>query len=327
MILEIIPKDTIKNLEDSLKSYFFKRSKNLVPIKTSKELQNQLINIQSHSMLSFFQETKDPCQSEIFCYIQSLYDKFGCYLDSNENEFQEGLKGNFQSRVFELIIANLINQSGYELKDNTSVAYKKGKKSAAPDLWTDSFFIECKTNNSSFLHDWDKLLPDFDKYFYIVKQIHKRRNIAQYEHPCASLAQIWPYFSSEEIENIAWVLGHPVTNLYETIGNWILLNHHIRCYFEHVIPDVLKQQLNEINIKRTDSRKIDYKFISRRIIESILEKIQKKYFQDNRGIIAISVSFIIQGLQLSERETKNLIEYFCKNYSNVFLEIINNKNS
>ncbi|HBD9270698.1 TPA: hypothetical protein KLD22_003167, partial [Legionella pneumophila] len=71
----------------------------------------------------------------------------------------------------------------------------------------------------------------------------------------------------------------------------------------------------------------DYKFISRRIIESILEKIQKKYFQDNRGIIAISVSFIIQGLQLSERETKNLIEYFCKNYSNVFLEIINNKNS
>lgn len=327
MIFKIISKDTIRNLEDSLKSYFLNRSKNLLSIKTSKELQNQLIIIQSHLMISFFQETKDSCQSEIFDNIQSLYDNFGCYLDSNEKEFQEGLEGNFQSRVFELIIANLISQSGFELVKNASIVHKKGKKSATPDLWSDGFFIECKTNNSSLIHDWDNLLPYFDKYFDVVKQILVKRNTSQYEHPCISLAQIWYVFSGEEIESMALRLGSPIANLDKTISEWILLNHHVRCYFEHLIPNELKQQLNEINIKRTDSRKIDYQFISRRIIDSIVEKIQKKYFQDSRGILAISVSFIIQGLQLSEQETKNLVEYFCTNYFNILLDIINNKNS
>lgn len=324
-----ISKDEVANLEDLLKHYFLQRSSSNPSIKKDRQLQNKVIKTQSGLMLDFFKNTKDICQSEIFNEIKQLYENYSVYLDSDGPEFFEGLKTNFPSRIFELVIAHLSDQSGYTLKKTKpNLLEKKGQHKAKPDLWIDDFFIECRSNNSSFLDDWDKSLPYFDKYVEIIKYILAIRASKNYEHPCVPIAQVWDGLSKQEI---GWMAGkldlspNKIDLVLNTLNEWVLLNHHIRCYFEHLIPKELQTKLNEINIKRTDSRKIDNSFISKRIVESLIDKLQQNYFKENYGIIALSTAFLIPGLQLSVTETHALLDYFKKYYENIVIEVISKK--
>ncbi len=327
---------TIKKQEGSLKDDL------LAFYNISNKIQNRIITLENYRALQFFSETEESFQKEIFEEINSLYEQFISYLDSDETEFLNGLKTNLPSRVFELVVADLTTRSGYELMDRakkpqsmeTADVVKKGVTPSKPDLWTKNFFVECTSINASFMADWCNLLPKFDSYWTVAKDIlQKRTSKKYYDEPILiSIDQIWPLLRKQDIEAIALRLqldsALPSNIIRKILENWIVLNRHIKCWHAHLVPQKLLDRLSEININGLASiSPHDYPFISKRIVKALTDKLQNKYFQEGHGIIAISTSVITQGLPLSEVETQNLVGYFCSNYEGLLLEAIGQQES
>ncbi len=293
-----------------LKEYFLRRSQ-----PRDKKLQNKIIKVQSHRTLQFFEETTDPLYSEISNEIEVLSKNYNCFLDSDQDQFDNGLKTNLPSRVFELIIADLIMRSGYSLE-------KRTRKNGMPDLSANVFFIECTSVNSSFFCDWDKQLPCFDEYYRIIQCLREKRRCNPDEPPGILINQVLGELPRDEIKKMADELQCSTENVQQNIMDWISLNQHISCYYREFIPTELQLKLSEININILGTRKIDYLFISKRVVKCIVDKVQKNYFQKDQGMLAISISFTTPGLQLSVKETDYLIKHLNENYEKYCLELI-----
>lgn len=315
--------DELNKKDKSLKEYFLSRQQNNKTQLEPKELSQKLGEIESLRMLNYFSESHQGHPKDIYDEIIELKNKYTNYLDSSDQEFDNGLKSNFASRVFELIITKLIDESGFNLITNPNQARSRKNIAHYPDIYFDDSFIECRLNNSSFLYDWDKLLPDFDKYEAVLEQVLKTRSLQDYEHPCSSIAEIWHSLDNKQIENWGDKLGCQPSEVHDKLNDWVLLNHHIRCYWNSFIPVATQNRLDRLNIKRTSSRNIDYEFLGKRVIQSLFDKVSKGYFQSTKkGYVAISTTFLIPGLQLSENETVKLVDFLSKNYHKLYYEVM-----
>lgn len=315
--------DEINEKEKGFEQYFLARNQNSIVQLKQKELSQKIVNIESLRMLHHFMESQGDRSKDIYDELIRLKAKYMSYLDSSEQEFNKGLKLNFVSRVFELIIAKLIDNSGFKLITNPNQIKNRKNKNDCPDLYFDESFIECRLNNSSFIYDWDRLLPKFDNYCSVLHQILKIRNIQGYEYPCITIAQTWPLITKAQLENFAETLDCSLIEVHDKLNNWVLLNHHIRCYWDNFVPEETQSKLEQLNIKRTSSRAIDYDFLGKRVILSLFEKLSKSYFQGTRkGYVAISTTFLIPGLHLSESETIRLISYLSDNYIKLCSEVM-----
>ncbi|MFO8742149.1 hypothetical protein SC610_09315 [Legionella pneumophila serogroup 1] len=314
--------DELNKKDKSLKEYFLSRQQNNKTQLEPKELSQKIVEIESLRMLYYFSKSHQGHPKDIYDEIIELKNKYTNYLDSSDQEFDNGLKSSFTNRVFELIIAKLINESGFKLITNPNQAHSRKNKDHCPDIYFDDFFIECRLNNSNFLYDWDKLLPDFDKYEAVLEQVLKKRSLQDYEHPCNSIAQIW-HLLDKQIENWGDKLGCQPSDVHDKLNDWVLLNHHIRCYWNSFIPEETQNRLDRLNIKRTSSRNIDNEFIGKRVIQSLFDKVCKGYFQSTKkGYVAISTTFLIPGLQLSEKETAILVDFLSNNYQKLCYEVM-----
>lgn len=309
-----ISESQIKEKEDSFKNNILKDKE------ITSSVQNKIILIESLATIRFFLTTDNHYQNEIFDTISFWFEEYSIYLDSNENEFIEGCLTNFSSRIFELFIANLITKEKLQIPTSNNNPRKKKRPDDKYDFLTEDFFIECTSVNTSFITDWCNLLPKFDIYYKFFKEISKGKN--------SLLNYLIENIHPDELSNISKQLEIEETLSREEkikiFKKWLFLNSFVKHYHPKLIPDNYFKKISKLNNSEYhENSPKDYIFISKRIIKKLIEKIQKKYFQQQPGILAISVAFVVQGLQLSLNETEELVVCFVDNYQKFLTEELN----
>lgn len=270
------------------------------------------MTIRNYAHLKMYQDHRKD--NEFREAINNLYKIFFNFIDLNKNAFSTNYIGN----IFELAMANLVSKMS-KLKE-------REKREGLPDLefiYNDTdYILECITKCPTYMDEYAQLLPNFDNYFKLAKffyekneQLKKRESLDWNYEWHYVIKNIWWHCDSKEQQGIKplidTLLGNSsyrldqeiVTQVIPSLERWIFINWHTCIDFTEFISEEHLENLKSISIPPKNEfgtqlpsadTKIVIEFQSRtikRIAQAIVEKLQKKYCEDNnRIVLAVSIA-------------------------------------
>ncbi len=276
------------NEQNTLKKYFYDRYQSSIPV--DNKLQLKWINVyQSYSTYQGFQGDE---RKEERARVNELYSRYSRVLDTNPNELQKRFPREAWQFIFELAMAEFLSR-------NRDI--KLIEKATPPDLVfshkNTHYFLECTTAASSMMNQYDQLLPRFDCFFRIAQFFHNQSLTKPWY---LNIMEIWKDFlfrKKTEFQEVLIGNDGAVVNVNE-FQEWFFLNSYACLYFKKVILDEILQMLESIcfPMNMVLNQFLDMNFVISRIARKIVDKLKNSYFEEKKGIIAISFSMLAPGI-------------------------------
>jgi hypothetical protein len=170
------------------------------------------------------------------------------------------------------------------------------------------YYFECATRSPSQMDKFYELLPDFDQYHRVAEILKNKHdkliqqslliNTACYLDIITPL--IWNEMDNDEklkVKEIFTPLGASTEkDIISKINDWIYFNRYACLYFRDLIPEDLWKKYKDIDFPINSlpgrSNQInDCIFALDRIVEKIIDKLKKQYFDENLPVVlAISIT-------------------------------------
>lgn len=218
-----------------------------------------------------------------------------------------------------------------------------------------TYYLEATTRDSTILIDYIiKHLPRFDDHFEIAKIFHQANEDFKEKRPGWQQEWHWSIYVYQEVwrsldstkqdfikEKLQLSTQYLEGKHLEEFTEWVAHSQIITADFEIILPEIIKQKLSEIKLNgfldsggvkinhlpsSNNSDRVNFqKILARLAAQSIIDKINKEYFEsDTPVIIACSLSLMQDYKMMCS--AKELIEGIYRFLPETLIQVYQEKN-